>query len=183
MENKDIKDEKKLKYAGVVVTAEYDKKWYVLLGREAIVPQWSESGKWSDFGGTPESSDANIKESMARECYEETMGILGCIKILTEKINAGRIHDLNTAQIAVIEITYDANLPIHYNAMYNYLSGCTVDHPTWKPFKYIPTCPKGYCEKIEMQWFQIEDVVKPKDPNIFRSSFLQSIKKIFHFLM
>jgi len=177
------------KYVGVLPYARNNSTntIYFLLGKEAIVDGWSESGKWSDFGGKPDDNDTDSLESASRECFEETMGILGCHStlknLLMEKSQTIYIKN-NNAMIYLLEINYDENLPIYFNRIFNYLSKCTIMHPTWSNFKYIPSCPQGYCEKIEMSWFPyetIKDVTIHGDThNIYRKSFIESMNVIFN---
>jgi len=71
-------DVNQYKYIGFLpYSYDNDGKLLVLLGKQAIISDWSESGKLSDFGGTP-NKDESILYSAVRECFEETMGILGC---------------------------------------------------------------------------------------------------------
>lgn len=179
--------DKKYNYTGILPYAK-DKntnRIYFLLGREAIVPGWSESGKFSDFGGIPHDKE-EAKASAIRECFEETMGILGCEKALLNQINTdGKWHDIkeNNALICLLSIDYDINIPTYYGRIYNYFTKCAMNHPKWKGHKYLPSCPEGYLEKIELRWFSWDDICEcltDTDKGILlRSAFLKSMGSIF----
>lgn len=194
----DIDKKKKYKYSGFIAYAGgtvMQDKVYFLLGREAIVPNWSESGKWSDFGGVPNENEDPI-DAIAREGFEETMGILGCEYTLKEKIiKNATFFEISTltgfALIAMLPIEYDQSLPTNYNNIYKYLSKCTKPHHKWKDFMTIPSCPEGYYEKIELKWVTLSNIEARlketyyiKDENgdnkvVLRGSFLESLKAIW----
>jgi peptide methionine sulfoxide reductase MsrB len=176
-------------YCGMLLYS-YDEsnQLVVLLGREAIVNGWKPSGKWSDFGGSPENLDDNILESRletaTRECYQETMGILGCrqkLEFLISKKEPVYLPETKAATY-VVKIKYDAKMPEYFNRIYKYLTICTKDHPNWKGYRYIPSCPNGYVEKCEMKWFRLEEIIQhldePENESIYRASFLNSLKQI-----
>ena len=125
------------------------------------------------------------------------MGILGCdeslrIQLTTRgrgiRIPSGEAK--RDALIYLLPIPYDENLPTYFTRVYTYLTKCARDHPQWMGFRYIPSCPEGYCEKIEMKWFPVAEIRKTvpdagpdTDPNAdpdarFRRSFLQSMSVI-----
>ncbi|CAH6418138.1 Hypothetical protein HVR_LOCUS10 [uncultured virus] len=173
------------KYTGITPYS-YDEHGSItfLLGRESIIPGWSESGKWSDFGGSPDHETENVLDSAVRECFEETMGILGCQQTLKDKLQTCSqiviTNDKSSAMIYLMPIEYDTNLPIHFNRIYNYLTKCSQDHPSWKGFRYIPSCPEGYYEKIEMKWVTINTIKNAiiSNDESYRKSFLNSMKVI-----
>jgi|SRR5579872_5214780 len=156
----------------------------VLLGRELIVDGWSESGKWSDWGGTPEKLETKLEtplETSARETSEEMMDMLGTYEELKDMLtNKGKCVELaqfeEKAAIWLLPIKFQPDIGLYFNRVYNYLRKCTRSHPEWKGAKYIPTCPKGYIEKCEMKWFPLSAIKTKSD--IFRSSFLISMEKI-----
>lgn len=59
---------------------------------------------------------------------------------------------------------------------------CTKNHPTITGFKYIPSCPEGYNEKIEMKWVSVTEIkaaINSSDSNgLYRRSFLKSMELI-----
>lgn len=155
----------------------------LLLGREANVLGWSEAKKWSDFGGSPESKDVSIVDSIIREAYQETMGILGCPINLKEQIESksSLIIDLPElrATICVLQIPYSEELPVHFNRMYQYITKCTEDHPKWTGFRHIPSCPEGFVEKIEMKWLPLDDFKRDLESGQtteYRNSFVKSMR-------
>lgn len=172
------------KYTGVLVYA-YDENnlMHFLLGREAIIPDWPASGKFSDFGGNPSDETEDKLNAAIRECFEETMGILGCEETLREKITLSPSITIdNSIIIYLLHVDYDHNLPVYYNRIYNYLTKCATYHPKIKDFKYIPSCPEGYYEKIELKWVSINEIRQTLESNDkdspYRASFLKSINII-----
>lgn len=168
------------KYTGVLPYAKNNGNVYFLLGRESIVPNWSESGKFSDSGGAPHDQNEDSLISAARECFEETMGILGCEttlkSLLTQNASKTLIPSMRSL-IYILPIDYDENLPTHFNRIYNYLTKCMGEHSVWKGFKHISSCPEGYCEKIEMKWVSRNEltIATNNQDNNYRSSFLKSM--------
>ena len=178
---------KQYKYTGVLPFSinVKTKEIYFLLGQEAKVPGWSESEKWSDFGGSPKDEYEDPLISASREFYEESMGIFGCESTIRNKlVSVGKpIHlTSSNAVIYLLPIDYDEELPKYYNNIYNYLTKCAKDHPKWKGFQYIPSCPEGYYEKIAMKWITKSELINVvADPQLglnYRKSFLPSINEI-----
>lgn len=63
--------------AGVLpISLDGSGKLVALLGRERFVQTWKGSCRWSGFEGKLSASDASITSSAARECDEETMGVV-----------------------------------------------------------------------------------------------------------
>lgn len=186
----EIDNTKKYKYGGFIAYAVDRYKPYFLLGREAIVANWSESGKWSDFGGAP-NLDENPLEAIIREGFEETMGILGCTHTLEQLVvKNGTFFEIATptgfALICMLPIKYDKNLPVHYNNIHKYLAKCAKPHSKWKDFMTIPSCPEGYYEKIELKWVSVNDIEKHINPSpylsdeiVLRESFLNTLRSIW----
>ena len=56
---------------------------YFLLGAEKRIPRWSESSKWSDFGGSPKTGESPA-ETAGREFHEET-----CAAVKWDKSEGG----------------------------------------------------------------------------------------------
>ena len=69
----------KLVYVGVQPFAIANNQLFLLLGREREVSSTEdERGLWSDFGGGPDRDELNDPlRGATRECYEESMGLLG----------------------------------------------------------------------------------------------------------
>ena len=176
-------------YCGVLFYAYKNGRKVLLLGREAIVDKWHSSGKLSDFGGSPEKGETS-SETAIRECYQETMGVLGCTITLKSILDTGKALYVKStnATIYLVNIRYDENLPNYFNNIYNYLTKCQKDHPDWTGFKYIPSCPEGFVEKTEMIWVLLDDIIneinkidsgqQELEKSIYRSSFIESLKEI-----
>lgn len=156
--------ETEYKYAGVMfrcIDAHTGEILY-LLGQEANVPGWSEANKWSDFGGGLKDAKEDPIDAMAREATEETMGMRGCAVALAAEIRKdGRIFNLPEfkAIVCILDTAYDPTLAEHYNNTYKHLTQCMKDHPSWKGFRNIPSCPEGYLEKVQLRWWSEKDIL------------------------
>ena len=155
-------------FAGVLPISTHNDTIYFLLGREIYVEGWNDSNKWSEFGGKIESH--NIVYEAARELYEESMGIFGTIQ--------DTIYNLIPVDIPhamgyfLLWVNYDPMLPMYYNNIYKYLTSCKQ------------TCPEGYMEKSEIQWFslnQLKYLIKTQSQH-FRPYFVKTIHLIFKYL-
>jgi len=62
----------------------------------------------------------------------------------------------------------------------------SLNVPKWEGFKYIPTYPEGYCEKIEMQWISLDEIkeaiISNNKDKLYRDSFLASMSVIVPYL-
>lgn len=61
---------------GVLLFSEVENDLYFLLAQEQYVPNWNGSLKWSAFEGGRKPQDACFLETVAREFFEESMGLL-----------------------------------------------------------------------------------------------------------
>jgi hypothetical protein len=139
-------------------------KLYFLFGKENELENSAKG--FSDFGGGIESGESAL-DTACREGAEELTGFLGEKGGIKKWLNGGylRFGEPDKYRIHVIRMDYDANLPIYYNNNHAFL---------WKKMdKHLLSKTKLF-EKIEIQWFSVEDM--KKRINEFRS-FYQDILK------
>ena len=143
-------------YGGTIPYFRKNGEFNILLGRE------TSDGTWSPFGGVREAKE-NILQVAVRETWEETMGLLGNIQILTEQIRRSRLglvyrHLDMDKQIdhysfqTFIEIPTEIaeNLPTQFQSVIGYNQLCNT---SWIK-------RNGCHEKSEIRWFPLRDVIK-----------------------
>lgn len=99
-----------------------------LLGQERDEPGWAESGMWSDFGGGVERDvDADELSAAARECYEETSGMLGSRAEIEHRLREAdargvleRVRSPKGGVIFLLQVPFDAALPVHFERAHDY---------------------------------------------------------------
>jgi len=158
-------------YAGVLpATIDDQGVRHFLLGRERV------SDAFGDFGGGVESGET-IVAAAARECHEESMGMLGT----QDEIRAQIIHHtVKTADMVgfrgsvfMVHIPFDTNINVYFNRVVKYLGRCQIQ------------CPDGYLEKSEMRWFSEHELMDmyrrgPSSADLkFRPNILHNIVKQF----
>ena len=144
-------------------------KIYFLFGKECRLEDSAKG--FSDFGGGIEKGHG-IYESALREGAEELTGFLGDATQLRKYIknNQGtyNINHNNEYHVHIFFLPYDANLPKYYNNNHHFL---------WKNMNNQYLNKTKLFEKIEIDWFSLEDIQKRRSE--FRS-FYQEITD--HFL-
>lgn len=153
---------KQSKHAGIMPYSYNEKRQLVfLLGKEHPERGWSDQLTYGDFGGTPELSDNNLMQTAIREGYEESMGFFGSMKDIEDNIRLiNRYFYDKTAMVFLIYVPYNKILPNYFHHVYNYTHTCMRLTRKEKPF--IPSCPKGFHEKVEIQWFTPKQIIKNK---------------------
>jgi len=144
-------------------------KIYFLFGKEC---EMEDSAKgFSDFGGGIEKGDP-IYESALREGAEELTGFLGDRQSLQKYIKNHQgtyyINHNNDYHVHIFFLPYDPNLPTYFNNNHHFL---------WKNMNKKYLYKTKLFEKIEIDWFSLEDIQKRRSE--FRS-FYQEITD--HFL-
>jgi 8-oxo-dGTP pyrophosphatase MutT (NUDIX family) len=142
-------------------------KLFFLFGKEN--PMEDSSKGWSDFGGAVDKGETPFTAAL-REGSEELTGFLGDkaqIKKLIQK--GGGVYKLihNDYNVHIFFMDYDENLPKYYNQNHSFLWG--------RMNKKLLNDTKLF-EKIEINWFSIEDMKKRKTE--FRN-FYQEIVDLF----
>ena len=143
--------------AGILPVAIKNNKYYFLLGRERLYPHYSESNQWGDFGGKKNKNE-DIADTAIRECYEETMGVLGDNKKIKTLLNNNLLFkiSINNYLCYVILIKYDTSCVDYFNKFYKYIY--TQDK------KYLKTYSNnGLFEKDKIQWISLETLLHIKD--------------------
>jgi hypothetical protein len=143
-------------------------KIYFLFGKEC---EMEDSAKgFSDFGGGIEKGD-NIYESALREGAEELTGFLGDRQSLQKHIKNHQgtyyINHNNDYHVHIFFLPYDPNLPTYFNNNHHFL---------WKNMDNKYLNKTKLFEKIEIDWFSLEDIKKRRSE--FRS-FYQEITDHF----
>jgi len=135
---------------------------------------------FSDFGGGCENNEKPF-ETALREGGEELTGFLGDGSDVRKLINQnGGTYKIthNDYHVHIFRTEYDENLPKYYNANHKFL---------WERMNKKVLNDSKLFEKIEIQWFSIEDMKKRK--NEFRmfyqeivDQFLGDLEKITQFI-
>jgi len=145
----------------------HNNKLYFLFGKEN--PMEDSAKGWSDFGGGVEEGETPYTTAL-REGGEEMTGFLGDGKKIKKLIQTnGGIYKLqhNNYHIHIFFLQYDENLPKYYNNNHHFL---------WERMDKNILSKTKLFEKIEINWFSIEDMKNKKHE--FRS-FYQEIVELF----
>jgi hypothetical protein len=140
-------------YVGVIPVAFANNEYYILLGREHPEKGWNDQLRWAHFAGGSESSDSSMLVGSAREAYEESMGFLGTLEEITSKLSDKSVVRMKGVYAYLLSVEYNSGLPKLYHDVHTYLSRCTRPHPHKIGYNYLPSCPDGYYEKVEIGWF------------------------------
>ena len=154
-------------------------KLYFLFGKECRLEDSAKG--FSDFGGGIEKGQG-IYETALREGAEELTGFLGDKQTIQTHIqkNGGtyNINHRNEYHVHIFFIDFDENLPKYYNDNHHFL---------WKNMNNKYLNRTKLFEKIEIDWFSIEDIQKRRSE--FRSfyreitdHFIEEQKQIRSFL-
>lgn len=156
----------------------HNNKLYFLFGKEN--PMEDSAKGWSDFGGGVENGETPYSTAM-REGGEELTGFLGDGKQIKKLIHKnGGIYKIqhNNYHIHIFFLEYDENLPKYYNNNHRFL---------WERMDKNVLSKTKLFEKIEINWFSIEDMKKKRSE--FRSfyqeivdKFIENQENIYHFI-
>jgi len=187
-------------FVGLIPYAQHQGETYYLLGREAWMDGYADSGKWSGFGGGMESCDSSVVQGAAREAYEESMGFLGDIDTIVSAIGGQRVYVSNDnkyggrsinytkaptktkrlarAYMIPYPIAYDPSLPDLYIRVYDYVAAAASPGAQ----RQTDGCPHkipardGWYEKAEIDWFTLQEIFDEADS--MRPAFLNSMRRI-----
>ena len=156
----------------------HNNKLYFLFGKENSMEDSAKG--WSDFGGRQENNES-IFETALREGAEELTGFLGNkqeLKTLIKKKGGTYKISHNNYHIHIFYLDYDENLPKYYNQNHHFLWG-KMDPNILNESKLF--------EKIEINWFSIDDMKKKKKEfrNFYQEivdKFIQDQENIYKFL-
>ena len=154
--------------ASILPACFYDGKLYFLFGKENAL---ADTPGWSDFGGGVDKGES-IFQAALREGGEELTGILGDGKmILTLIKNNGGVFKIqkDTYHIHLFHLPYPEykNMPKFYNNTHYFL---------WNRMDKKMLNETKLFEKIEIQWFTIEDMKKRRDE--FRNFYREIVDMI-----
>lgn len=141
--------------ASILPACFYDGKLYFLFGKENAL---ADTPGWSDFGGGVDKGET-IFQAALREGGEELTGILGDGKMISTLIkNNGGVFKIqkDTYHIHLFHLPYPEykNMPKFYNNTHYFL---------WNRMDKKMLNETKLFEKIEIQWFTIEDMKKRRD--------------------
>lgn len=151
----------------ILPVAIHNNKLYFLFGKENSMEDSAKG--WSDFGGGLENGETAFQTAV-REGSEEMTGFLGNSNEIQNLIKKnGGFYEIvhNTYHVHIFLIDYDENLPKYYNQNHRFL---------WDKMDNIILNKSKLFEKIEINWFSIQDMKKRIKE--FRS-FYQDIVHIF----
>lgn len=154
--------------ASILPACFYDGKLYFLFGKENAL---ADTPGWSDFGGGVDKGES-IFQAALREGGEELTGILGDGKMISTLIkNNGGVYKMqkDTYHIHLFHLPYPEykNMPKFYNNTHYFL---------WNRMDKKMLNETKLFEKIEIQWFTIEDMKKHRDE--FRNFYREIVDMI-----
>jgi 8-oxo-dGTP pyrophosphatase MutT (NUDIX family) len=144
----------------------HNNKLYFLFGKEN--PMEDSAKGWSDFGGGVENGETPFSTAM-REGGEELTGFLGDGKNIKKLIqNNGGVYKIvhNQYHVHMFFLEYDENLPKYYNNNHFFL---------WERMDKNVLSKTKLFEKIEIQWFSLEDMENKKSE--FRNFYQEMVNK------
>jgi len=142
----------------------YNGKLHFLFGKEN--PLEDSAKGWSDFGGRCDNGETPFKAAM-REGGEELTGFLGdgkCIERLIKKNGGVYTFEHNNYHVHMFFLEYDENLPKYYNNNHCFL---------WERMDQELLSKTKLFEKIEIDWFSINDMKKKR--NQFRNFYREIV--------
>ncbi len=135
-------------YAGVLPYAIHKGETYYLLGEEAY---GDDKGKWSDFGGRVDPTDASPWEVAQREGDEEGMGLLHYLHPPKKWLSRPSDPHGKKARTFLMEIAYDPSLPRRYAAKRRYLAPHLSEH--LKEKSRVKWVKKSELLTYDLRWF------------------------------
>lgn len=139
---------------GVIPISEHNGKIYVLCGKE------KKNDEYTGFGGGRKKYE-NIEQAASRECYEETVGLLGNQREILQSIHNKKVREID------IIIEYGTNKTDHPNINHVYKS-------YWVEFPYYPDINKVYrnvneyikhCSQSKDRYYQNKNRYQKQDQN------------------
>ena len=139
--------------AGVLPYSIVDNEIYFLLGQEDGYNKTFDIGQWCEFGGSLDAGE-NYLEGAVRECYEESMGILGNktqIESAIQREHTVLYHTFKKSGATfLIHIPFDSNLPQMFNRFREYAMAHLKQKLKHSKKEIIET---GCYEKKKIAWF------------------------------
>jgi len=156
--------------AGIIYYKKKNGKYYYLLGKENKYEDYSDSCKYSDFGGSKQGKENNII-CATRESYEETMGIFGNKKEYEEMIKESKYRIKGSKHTSYLcYIDYNKDLPKIFKNIYNHFNKCFRNNKIKVPI--------GFLEKTDIKWFSKKSILRKSNEKEFRPFFLEMFKTL-----
>ena len=158
-----------MKAGSILPVTIHNNKLYFLFGKEN--PMEDSASGWSDFGGEIDKGETPYITAL-REGGEELTGFLGDNKDIRKLIqkNGGTFNiDCNEYRVHMFYLPYDENLPKYFNQNHKFL---------WERMDQNILNNTKLFEKIEIQWFSIDDLNQQKTKSKFRH-FYQEMVDLF----
>lgn len=163
----------------ILPVAIHNNKLFFLFGKENSMEDSAKG--WSDFGGGVEHGETTFQTAL-REGSEEMTGFLGNSDEIKDLIKKnGGVYEIvhNTYHVHIFLIDYDENLPKYYNQNHRFL---------WDKMDNIILNKSKLFEKIEIDWFSIQDMKKriKEFRNFYQDIvdlFLSKKENIYRFLL
>lgn len=154
--------------ASILPACFYDGNLYFLFGKENSL---ADTPGWSDFGGGVDKGESIFQAAM-REGSEELTGILGDGKMISKLIKKnGGVFKMQkeTYHIHLFHLPYPEyeSMPKFYNNSHYFL---------WNRMNKKMLNDTKLFEKIEIQWFTIDDMKKRRDE--FRNFYREIVDMI-----
>ena len=145
---------------GVLFYAKHRGIRYFLLGQERTFANYTDSLKFSDFGGGSNGCESDYACAL-RESYEETMGLFGSLQDYADMIDKRRCMKNEHYTSYLVKIPFSPTLPTLFENIY-------------KHFMYVFTknrisIPEGIIEKRQIRWFTEDEIRNPRNAYKFRS--------------
>ena len=142
--------------AGVLPYSIVGNQIYFLLGQEDGYNSTFDNNQWCEFGGSLDSGESYL-DGAIRECYEESMGILGNKAFIEKLVSLEKTvlyHKYKKdGATFLIQIPFDLNLPILFSRFREYAMVHLKHKLNHTKKEIIDT---GCYEKKRIGWFLVE---------------------------
>jgi len=155
-----------MKAGSILPVTIHNNKLYFLFGKEN--PMEDSASGWSDFGGGIDKGETPYITAL-REGGEELTGFLGDNKDIRRLIrkNGGTFNiDCNEYRVHMFYLPYDDNLPKYFNQNHKFL---------WERMDKNLLNNTKLFEKIEIQWFSIDELKQPNTKLKFRHFYKEMV--------
>ena len=137
--------------AGILPVSLFNGKLYFLFSREYKYSNFSDAGKWSDFGGSREKNETHF-ETAIREGWEESDGFLGTKDDIRNLLKYNLIKTITDEKknykTYLIFIPFDNQLPLSFKKKFKYIEQN-------KPYLIAK---RGRYEKDKLEWIEFNDI-------------------------
>jgi len=154
--------------AGILPTTIHKNKLYFLFGKEN---KYADTPGFSDFGGGTDNQESFLKTAI-REGTEELTGFLGTREELEKKIKKQGTYNIDFAKyrMHILPMEYDELLPFYYNNNQKFLQE-KLNPKMIEKSKIF--------EKEEIKWVPVDELLKMKKKQKFRSYFQDVAETIY----